>query len=128
MHELSIAQNLVEIVQPYLSPGDGQILKSIKLKIGELAGVLPDSLQFCFEAVSQGTPLQGAELTIVHVPIRCRCAQCSSVFTAGRYVFICPDCASSQVEMVSGRELEVVELELEPAGAGESCKEFRPCR
>jgi hydrogenase nickel incorporation protein HypA/HybF len=64
MHELSIAQNIVEIVKQHLPPGQIQSVKSVKMKVGHQAGIVPESLEFCFEAVAEGTVIQGATLEI----------------------------------------------------------------
>ncbi len=113
MHELSIAQSIVEIVQQYVPSGGARSVRSVKLKIGELAGVVADSLVFGFEVTSQGTVAEGAELMIERVPIVCRCQPCGSVFEVGRYVFICPACKAASVDVIAGNELDVVELELD---------------
>jgi hydrogenase nickel incorporation protein HypA/HybF len=70
MHELSIAQSVLEIVQANLPVEDSQYVKSVKLKVGHLSGVVPDSLDFCFTAITQGTRLQGTVLDIEQVPDR----------------------------------------------------------
>ncbi len=113
MHEMSIAQNLLEIIQQYVPNNDGARVKVIRLRIGELGGVVPESLRFCFSAASEGTAAQGAELQIESVPLIGHCAQCSSDFEVERYVFMCPKCEGLAVELISGNELDIVELELE---------------
>ena len=52
MHELSIAQSIVEIVQQYVPNGETRPVKSVNLKVGEMAGVVPESLDFCFGAIT----------------------------------------------------------------------------
>jgi hydrogenase nickel incorporation protein HypA/HybF len=118
MHEMSIAQSILEVVQQY-ARGNGPTrnvnpprVKSVHLKIGEMAGVVPESLRFCFEVASEGTTVQGAELLIDEVPIRCRCAGCKAEFTVERFLFLCPTCGTPDVEVISGNELDVVELDL----------------
>jgi hydrogenase nickel incorporation protein HypA/HybF len=118
MHEMSIAQSILEVVQQYTKGNDlakdsnAPRVKSVHLKIGEMAGVVPESLRFCFEVASEGTAAQGAELLIDEVPIRCRCAGCNAEFSVERFVFICPTCGTPDVEVISGNELDVVELDL----------------
>jgi hydrogenase nickel incorporation protein HypA/HybF len=70
MHEMSIAQSILEVVQQYARDnghtGDVNVprVRSVRLKVGEMAGVAPESLQFCFEVASEGTVARGAELLI----------------------------------------------------------------
>jgi hydrogenase nickel incorporation protein HypA/HybF len=118
MHEMSIAQGILEVVQQYARANDhagdasAPKVKSVRLRIGEMAGVVPESLRFCFEVASEGTVAQGAELLIDEVPIRCRCFSCNLEFFAERFLFLCPACGTSGVEVLSGGELDVVELDL----------------
>ena len=96
------------------APTNGRArVKIVRLRIGELAGVVPESLRFCFEVASEGTVAQGAELQIEHVPLIGRCRACGADFHVEGYIFICPHCESPHVELISGDELEVVELEVE---------------
>ena len=67
MHELSIAQSIVEIVQQHLPSGQIQGVKSVKMKVGHQTGIVPDSLEFCFGAIAEGTVVQGARLEIENV-------------------------------------------------------------
>lgn len=118
MHEMSIAQSILNVVQQYAKgndharDGDVPKVKSIRLRIGEMAGVVPESLRFCFEVASEGTTAQGAELLIDEVPIRCGCANCNAEFSVEHFLFLCPKCGTSDVEVISGNELDVVELDL----------------
>ncbi len=115
MHELSIAQNILEIVQQNLPADSSPAVRLVKLKVGELAGVDAESLEFCFSAVTEGTPLQGASLGIERIPVRCHCRCCGHDFHVEQFVFLCPTCESPDTEMISGRELQVVEIELNNA-------------
>ena len=118
MHEMSIAQSILEVVQQYARANDhtcdvnASRVKSIRLRIGEMAGVVPESLRFCFEVAGEGTVAQGAELLIEEVPIRCLCTGCNLEFSAERFLFLCPTCGTTDVEVLSGNELDVVELDL----------------
>ncbi len=65
MHELSITRNVVAIVS---ERAEGQRVTRVRLEIGRLTAVVPDSIRFCFDICAQGTPLEGAELEIVESP------------------------------------------------------------
>jgi hydrogenase nickel incorporation protein HypA/HybF len=115
---MSIAQSILDVVQQYTKEDDHARdvkvprVKSVRLRIGEMAGVVPESLRFCFEVASEGTRAQGAELFIDEVPIKCQCASCDAEFSVERFMFICPTCGTSDVKLISGNELDVVELDL----------------
>lgn len=112
MHELSIAQSILDIVRQNLPPGKVVSVSVVRLRIGAMAGVLPDSLEFCFSAITQGTPAEGATLEIEHVPLTARCATCGRESTIAPTMFICPLCGSNTLTVVSGREMQVREIEI----------------
>ncbi len=117
MHELSLAQNIVEIVRQHVPEDNGRTVRSVKLQLGEMAGVIPDSLMFCFEAIISGTSLEGAILDIEQVPLKAECRSCRRRFAVVENVFACPDCGSSDLAILSGRELQVVEIEVSDGSA-----------
>jgi hydrogenase nickel incorporation protein HypA/HybF len=68
MHELSLAQNIMEIVERAVPPEQNARASTIRLRVGEFAAVVEDSLSFCFEAITRGTRLEGSRLSIERVP------------------------------------------------------------
>lgn len=112
MHELAIAQNIVEIVWESVPKAQIPAVKIVKMKVGKLAGVVPDSLEFCFSAIASGTELAGARLQINHIPTAGHCQACARDFPMEEYDFSCPTCGSAEIELISGTELEVSEIEV----------------
>lgn len=110
MHEMSVAQNIVEIVHQHLPEDPGVQVQSVHVRIGEFAGVVPESLEFCFTALTQGTPLQGASLDIENVPLMARCQTCNVVSRLTFGVFVCPECGGSNVSLISGNEMQITEI------------------
>jgi hydrogenase nickel incorporation protein HypA/HybF len=110
MHELSIAQNIADIVQQYVP--DEQAVQWVKVEIGRLSGIVPESLEFCFDAVVSETPLAGARLKIDLIPIRAACNRCNAGFEVGSVAFACPACGSADLHVISGTELKVIEIEV----------------
>jgi len=86
-------------------------VSEITVRIGRLTAVVPDSLRYYFDLLAPGTLLEGATLVIEEVPIRGRCADCAARFEIETLSFTCPICGGGLVELLSGRELEVVSLE-----------------
>jgi hydrogenase nickel incorporation protein HypA/HybF len=111
MHEVSIAQGLLQIVLDEVKKHSISKVRVVKLKIGELTGVQASALTFCFELLTKDTPVEGADLKIDIVPIKAKCLDCEHVFIAEDYSFFCPACSGFRVELVSGRELHVHEIE-----------------
>ena len=113
MHELSIAYSVVETVETAALAAGAQKVSKVSLKIGRLSGVVIDSLRFSFEIAAENTLLAGAELSIEDVLIKVRCEPCAHEFTLdGTHVFRCPLCSEPTPNIIEGRELDIVSVEL----------------
>lgn len=110
MHEMALAQGVLDIA---LSNAAGARITKIQLLVGTMTAVEPESLRFCFQALSQDTPAAGAALAIEMVPLTARCRRCGRQFEVEHYRFLCPACGADDVAVVSGRELKVAYLEVE---------------
>ena len=108
MHEMSITQSVVEAIAGKL--GDAKVT-SVRLEIGRLSGVVPDSVRFCFDVLCAGTTLEGARLDIDEPPGRARCRDCGAEFGADDFILLCP-CSSANVEVLGGRELRIRSVEV----------------
>ena len=113
MHELGIAQSVLEAVQVEAAKHGGAKPVKVGLRIGELAAIDPDALRFSFEALTRETDLEGLELEIEMRPRRHRCLECGSEFNIKDYVFDCPHCGANRNECISGEELQLSYIELE---------------
>ena len=114
MHELSIAQSIVEAVEAKATECNATHVKGVRLKIGEANSIVIDSLTFCFEMLTSLEPtLVGAQLLIDTVPHRARCRPCNKEFAIVNFVAQCPTCQEWSSEVVSGNELQIVEMEIE---------------
>ncbi len=111
---MSIALNIIKTVENEMKAHNVHSLKSLKVKVGELTAVEPDSLQFCFEAVIEKTSFEGAKLYIEEIPLMGRCNGCTGEFRLDRYFSTtCPSCGEKAPEIISGRELDIVSMEVE---------------
>jgi len=113
MHEMSIAQGMIEIIREEMEKCDSSVLKSVRLRIGKMSAIVPDSLAFCFELITEGTDLEGAELFMDIIPLAGLCNECKMEFEIEDYSFECPHCNSTRIKTVSGRELDIVEIVVE---------------
>jgi hydrogenase nickel incorporation protein HypA/HybF len=113
MHELSIAQSVLEAVEVEAARHPGSRPMKIGLKIGELAAVDPDSLQFAFEVLTRETELEGLKLEIEFCPRRHHCLDCGTEFDVKNFDFRCTKCQSTRNQCISGDELQMAYLELE---------------
>jgi hydrogenase nickel incorporation protein HypA/HybF len=117
VHELGLAQGILDLVRQHVAEADLPAVRAIRVRVGEMAGVVADSLDFCFTAIVDGTPCARAYLAIDPVPARARCRACAAEFSLRTPAFQCPSCRGTAVVVVSGSELQVVDVELEDAGA-----------
>ena len=113
MHEMSIAQNLIQIVREEMDRHGARALKSVHLDIGQMSSVVPEALSFCFEVATSGTDMEGATLVMNIVPLRGYCPQCEKEFEIRDYTFICPSCGNTKIKTIGGRELSIVEIEVD---------------
>jgi len=82
-----------------------------------LSAVVVDSLRFCFEAAAKDTCMEGAELHVEEVPVVVHCKDCNADSVIDEPVFTCPACSSSNLDMLSGRELDIQSIEIEDRDA-----------
>lgn len=114
MHELSIAMSMVEMAAEEAARRGGVQVCAIHLKLGPLSGVVRDALLFSYEVACQGTSLEGSRLVIEDVPVVVFCPDCSEEQTlVSVQRFFCPACGTPTSQVVRGKELEVVALEIE---------------
>ena len=108
MHELAIAESVVDTVTQRMP---GAKVTCVRLEIGALSGVVPDSIRFCFDLATEGTELAGARLEITEPPAQCRCRACDTEFHPDSPVVLCP-CGSPDVAVLSGEQLKIVSVQV----------------
>lgn len=110
MHEMSITQGIIDICEQHAG---GRRVLSLEVEIGELSGVVPEAVEFCFEACSRGTLLEGARLNILRVPGRGRCRECGADMPLAMVFDACRSCGGYRVVVEAGKEMRVREIEVE---------------
>jgi hydrogenase nickel incorporation protein HypA/HybF len=113
MHELSIAMSIVEVAQEEAQLR-GVRVNAVHLKLGALSGVTKVALLSCYEIACDDTPLQGSRLIIEDVPVEIFCAQCGERrLLDSVQLFCCAECGQPASQIVHGKELEVVAMEVQ---------------
>ena len=114
MHELSIAASIVDSVTESAAAYPGARVKEVRLRVGALASVVEDSLQFCWGVTTEGTELEGSKLVVRILPVILHCATCGAdAELEGVQSFRCPRCGEPSADLRQGRELEIASIELE---------------
>ena len=116
MHELSIAESILDAVREELARRPGSRPLRVAVRIGALAAIDPDSLSFCFEAITHGTDWETLKLETTTVPARRICKLCGHNFIMIDYNSACPGCFSLDTVPNGGDELDLEYLEIETDG------------
>jgi hydrogenase nickel incorporation protein HypA/HybF len=113
MHEVSIALSLLEMIEEKCREEGYAFVKSLKVRIGKASGILPEALQFAFASAKRNTIAGNAELVIDLIPVQGICKDCTRRFEwPTSYLFECPFCKSPSFRVLSGYEMELVEIEV----------------
>ncbi|MBU0492099.1 MAG: hydrogenase maturation nickel metallochaperone HypA [Chloroflexi bacterium] len=114
MHELAVTESIMGIVLRHAEAAGAKRVTAIHLTIGELTGLVDDSIQFYFDFIGKDTLAEGARLTFKRVPARARCHQCGNEFEpdTGK-LWTCPACEAIGGDVVAGREFFVDSIEVE---------------
>jgi len=121
MHELSIVASVVDSVTESLAAYPEARVKEVRLRVGVLASVVEDSLQFCYGIAIEGTRLEGSKLVIQVLPVVARCEACNAdVELATLQSFRCSRCGEPVTDLRQGRELDIDSIEIEDADLAEN--------
>ena len=114
MHELSIVSSIVETVTESAAAYPGSRVLEVRLRVGALASVVVESLEFCWGIATEGTPLAGAKLLVKTLPVVLHCAPCGQdVELEGVQSLRCPRCGELGIDLRQGRELEIDSIEID---------------
>jgi hydrogenase nickel incorporation protein HypA/HybF len=110
MHEMSLTQGLIEVCVHH---ANGRQVRSVVVEIGKLGSVVPEAVEFCFEACAKGTLLEHARLHILQIPGTGRCRECGTVQSVASRFDPCTACGGYGVMLESGDEMRVREIEVD---------------
>jgi hydrogenase nickel incorporation protein HypA/HybF len=112
MHELAITQSLFDIVLKQAEKEKAKKVESITLVIGEMTGVVIDSVQFYIDLMSKNTIAEGAKVIFKSVPVKVKCRGCGKISELKPFDYECPFCKATSLEVISGKELLVESIEV----------------
>src|SRR5512140_742609 len=112
MHEISIVQGALEMVLQTAQASAARQILSVRLRVGAMTGLVPDALQFAFEALREGTIASEARLEVELVAGTAWCADCQLEFDAAEWLQECPSCHRASAERRGGMELELASVEV----------------
>ena len=113
MHEMGIIAGVLDAtVQSATEAGATSVL-GVTLRIGEMTEAIPEALEFAFEALTEGTICEGAELKVNMIEPRSLCPECGNEFTHDRFHRVCPTCGNALTELIAGREMQLDSIEVD---------------
>jgi hydrogenase nickel incorporation protein HypA/HybF len=110
MHEMSLVQGIIEICEEHAA---GKKVLSLEIELGELSGVVAESIEFCFDACSRGTLLEGARLHIIKLAGSGYCQNCKTETVMATFYDSCSNCGGYKLSLTSGKEMRVASIEVE---------------
>ena len=113
MHEMSLCEGVLQVLESEAQKQGYSQVKAVWLEIGNLSGVEIEAMKFCFDAVTRDSLAHGAQLNIIQVPGHAWCMLCSKTVMVKQRFDECPDCGSYQLQVTSGDEMKIKELEVE---------------
>jgi len=113
MHELSIAQDIIDAISEQCRKSGYSRIESVNIRIGRASGIMSDALLFAFDAIKSESIAEGAVLHIDEVPVSGRCSECKRDFIVQEvYILSCPHCGGSSFRIVAGREMDIIDMEV----------------
>jgi len=116
MHELPITQNILQIALQYGTQSQASRITDLYLVIGQLSSVIDESIQFYWPIISKDTLAENATLHFKRIPARLECTQCGTVYGLDDgQLTTCPECDSSQVKIIAGKDFQLESIAIEQA-------------
>lgn len=113
MHELGLMTGVMTAVGQAAEDAGAIRVTDITLSVGEMTEAIQDALEFAFEALSEGTLCEGAQLHINMIKPRSRCLECGAEYEHDRFHMLCPQCESAFTELIAGREMQIDSIEVD---------------
>ncbi len=113
MHEMSLAEGVLQLIEDAARKEKFSSVKAVWLEIGQLSGVEPQAMAFCFDAVTRDSVAAGARLEIIALPGTGWCMACEKTVPMTEVFGECPQCGGYQMQVTGGTEMRVKELEVE---------------
>jgi hydrogenase nickel incorporation protein HypA/HybF len=111
MHEMSIAQSILDIAREEMVRHNVAKLEAVNIAVGALSAVVPGSLTFCWQVLTDGTDMASVKLQIREVPLGYRCFDCGEEFTSEKMVFECLKCGADTPMLTTGRDMTIESIE-----------------
>jgi len=112
MHEISICEGILQVIEDQAVAHNFTQVKSLRLEVGPMAGIELEALHFSYEVVTRGTIADKSKLEVIRLPVQAWCMPCSRSVKVEQRFEACPECGSYQVEINGGDELRIKDMEV----------------
>ncbi len=113
MHELTVAVNIVQIVNDEVKERNISKVDEMVLDVGEMAGIDFEALDFALQEAVRNSPLERTRITINKIEARAKCMECGHEFAINDFLSNCPECGNFQFDIIKGKELKIKSLTVE---------------
>lgn len=113
MHEYAVTQSLLDTALEYARKNKAKRVLSLNLVIGDLSGIIDESVQFYWDMVSEDSICSSAKLNFGHVKAKMACGECGNEFLMGEELSPCPECGSMALNIIAGKEFRLESIEIE---------------
>lgn len=110
MHELSIAQSILQLAEDVAKKENAKSIQSIDIEIGALSGVVMDALEFAMEITVKNTKLEDSVINYLKINGKAYCSICSFKFDTDNLLVLCPKCKGANFKIVDGKQLRIKSL------------------
>lgn len=111
MHEVGVVMQVIQTVEEFAREHNVLQINSLVLQIGELSSMIPKYIEAVYPAAADGTMLENAILNIEVLPANALCRTCNKVFKVVKHNGVCPNCKGNNIEVLSGKEFFIKEIE-----------------
>jgi hydrogenase nickel incorporation protein HypA/HybF len=113
MHELSISQSIIRVIEKSLPAGFSKKVIEVNLSIGKLSGIEIDSLVYSFSLIKNKSVLKEAEIFVKEITGLAQCNECNCQFEINKYGIPCPSCKSYSLKILKGKEMNIISVKVE---------------
>ncbi len=119
MHEFSLVESILTSVFDVARQHGNPPVTRVKLEVGALQQVVPEALEFAFNAAVKGTSAEGAVLDWTEIPARIQCPACHATYEPADVFWVCPNCEAQGGKAIAGDDIVLASVELEDGESGQ---------
>ncbi|SNZ06948.1 Hydrogenase-3 nickel incorporation protein HypA [Persephonella hydrogeniphila] len=113
MHEFSVVQSLIGLIEENARQNNARSVSKVVVKIGKMSGIEPHLLKIAFDTFKEKTICENAELEMIIQDVVAKCEDCGKEFVIENYRFVCPECEGFNLQVIDGEDMYLMSLEMD---------------